>query len=93
MGEAGRELVRYAVDGLMKPFEQEDLPMLEAQQRNLGDSDFWSLQPALLSLDAGAIRARRVMERLIAEERAARTEPVAQTVAVESLRRASWAEA
>ena len=71
MGEAGRELVRYAVDGLMKPFEQEDLPMLEAQQRNLGDNDFWALQPALLPLDAGAIRARRVMERLLAEERAA----------------------
>ncbi|SDH29132.1 vanillate O-demethylase monooxygenase subunit [Paraburkholderia phenazinium] len=71
MGEAAREMVRYAVDGLMKPFEQEDLPMLEAQQRSLGESDFWALQPALLPIDAGAIRARRIMERLIAEERAA----------------------
>lgn len=69
MGDAGRELVRYAVDGLMKPFELEDLPMLEAQQNNLGDADFWSAQPALLPIDQGAIRARRIMERLIASER------------------------
>jgi hypothetical protein len=69
MGEAGRELVRYAVDGLMKPFEREDLPMLEAQQQNLGDTDFWDAQPALLPIDQGAIRARRIMERMIASER------------------------
>ncbi|QCP52312.1 aromatic ring-hydroxylating dioxygenase subunit alpha [Trinickia violacea] len=71
MGDAGRELVRYAVEGLMQPFEHEDLPMLEAQQKSLGDSDFWAAQPALLPIDAGAIRARRVMERRIAEERTA----------------------
>lgn len=69
MGEAGRELLRYTVDGIMKPFEHEDLPMLEAQQRNLGDADFWSAQPALLPIDQGAIRARRIMERLIGSER------------------------
>ncbi|MFP6560929.1 Rieske 2Fe-2S domain-containing protein [Paraburkholderia sp. B3] len=72
MGDAGRELVRYAVDGLMKPFELEDLPMLEAQQRNLGELDFWAAQPALLPIDQGAIRARRIMERLLARERDAR---------------------
>jgi vanillate O-demethylase monooxygenase subunit len=71
MGDAARGLVRYAVEGLMKPFECEDLPMLEAQQKNLGDNDFWAMQPALLPIDAGAIRARRVMERLIAAEQGA----------------------
>jgi vanillate O-demethylase monooxygenase subunit len=68
MGDVGRALVRFAIDGLMQPFEHEDLPMLEAQQKNLGDSDFWAAQPALLPIDAGAIRARRFMEQLIAEE-------------------------
>ncbi len=68
MGAAGQELVRYAVDGLMKPFEHEDLPMLEAQQIRMAGREFWSMQPALLPIDTGAIRARRVMERLLAEE-------------------------
>lgn len=74
MGEAGQQLVRYAVDGLMKPFEHEDLPMLEAQQARMGGQEFWSMQPALLPIDMGAIRARRVMERLIAKEAAQRAE-------------------
>lgn len=81
MGEAARGLVRYAVEGLMKPFECEDLPMLEAQQNNLGDNDFWAMQPALLPIDAGAIRARRVMERLIAAERSDQPAP-ARTIAI-----------
>jgi vanillate O-demethylase monooxygenase subunit len=58
----------------MKPFEHEDLPMLEAQQARMGGQEFWSMQPALLPIDMGAIRARRVMERLIAKEAAQRAE-------------------
>ena len=71
MGEAAEALVRHAVDGLMQPFEHEDLPMLAAQQQAMGDADFWSLGPALLPVDAGAVRARRIVERLLREERAA----------------------
>jgi vanillate O-demethylase monooxygenase subunit len=55
--------------------------MLEAQQNNLGDNDFWAMQPALLPIDAGAIRARRVMERLIAAERGDQPAP-ARTIAI-----------
>lgn len=76
MGDAGRALVRYAVDGLMKPFEHEDLPMLEAQQQRMAGREFWSMQPALLPIDTGAIRARRVMERLLAQESAQREEAI-----------------
>ncbi|MDR3096683.1 MAG: aromatic ring-hydroxylating dioxygenase subunit alpha [Paraburkholderia sp.] len=72
MGDAGRELVRYAVEGLMRPFEREDLPMLEAQQARIGDTDFWDARPALLPIDRGAIRARRIMEGLITAEREGR---------------------
>lgn len=53
------------------PFEQEDLPILEAVQRNMGDAEFWDLKPVLLPGDAPAIRARRVLDQLIAGERAA----------------------
>lgn len=72
MGEAARTLVEYAVDGLMRPFRQEDLPMLEAQQRAIGDRDFWAARPVMLSIDGAAVQARRVMERKLAEERAER---------------------
>ncbi|RKP44601.1 aromatic ring-hydroxylating dioxygenase subunit alpha [Trinickia fusca] len=68
MGEAARTLVEYAVDGLMTPFKEEDLPMLEAQQCALGDQDFWQARPVLLSIDGAAIRARRIMDRKIATE-------------------------
>ncbi len=49
-------MVRYAIDGLMPPFEREDLPMLAAQQQAIGDADFWSLKPLMLSIDAGGAR-------------------------------------
>jgi vanillate O-demethylase monooxygenase subunit len=68
-GPQGEAAVEHIVAGARQPFEHEDLPMLEAQQEAIGDSDFWSLRPVLLAGDAGAIRARRVLDRLIAEER------------------------
>jgi phenylpropionate dioxygenase-like ring-hydroxylating dioxygenase large terminal subunit len=71
MGEDARVVVRLATEGLMQPFRDEDLPMLEAQQQVIGSADFWSLQPVMLPIDKGAVRARRIMERLIAAERAA----------------------
>lgn len=52
-------------------FSQQDKPMLEAQQRRIGDAEFWSLEPILLAGDAGAVRARRKLEALIAAEAAA----------------------
>jgi vanillate O-demethylase monooxygenase subunit len=45
--------------------------MLEAQQLAMGDDDFWSLKPVLLPGDAAAIRARRVLDGLIAQEKEA----------------------
>jgi len=50
-------------------FRGEDKPMLEAQQSRMGDADFWSLKPVLLTLDAGAVRARRKLAALIEAER------------------------
>lgn len=50
-------------------FAQQDKPMLEAQQRNAGPSDFWSLNPVLLTSDAGAVRVRRKLTALIEAEK------------------------
>lgn len=71
MGPHGAELVVKRLEGMRVPFETEDLPMLEAQQRAMGGADFWSLKPILLPGDAPAVRARRVLDQLITAEQAA----------------------
>ena len=45
--------------------------MLEAQQRRIGDAEFWSLKPVLLAGDAGSVRVRRKLQQLVAEEQPA----------------------
>lgn len=51
-------------------FSGEDKPLVEGQQQAMGESDLWSLKPILLAGDAGAVRVRRVLERLLNEESA-----------------------
>ena len=65
--EAFGAMLRGALE---QAFVQEDKPMLEAQQARMGTSDLWSLGPILLPIDAGAVRARRKLDALIASERA-----------------------
>ncbi|HGM4966718.1 aromatic ring-hydroxylating dioxygenase subunit alpha [Pseudomonas monteilii] len=68
MGDMARQIAEDQVSGLAKPFTEEDLPMLEAQQLAMGGKEFWEMNPILLPSDAGAIRARRVLDTLIATE-------------------------
>jgi phenylpropionate dioxygenase-like ring-hydroxylating dioxygenase large terminal subunit len=68
MGDEGARRAASDAEFLRAPFESEDLPMLEDQQRNMGDVEFWSLKPVLLPGDAAAVRARRVLEGLIKAE-------------------------
>jgi vanillate O-demethylase monooxygenase subunit len=60
-------------------FHGEDVPMIEAQQRSLGEvTDLLSLKPVLLASDAGAVRIRRVLAARIARETAsAQANPLA----------------
>lgn len=56
-------------------FEEQDRPMVEAQQRaydRAGGPD--ALKPVMLSIDSGPLRARRKLDALIAAERAAQLE-------------------
>jgi vanillate O-demethylase monooxygenase subunit len=48
-------------------FKDQDVPVIEAQQRCM-DQAQEPLRPALLSIDAGPIRYRKVLDRLLAEE-------------------------
>lgn len=67
----GNTWVQEHVTGLSRPFTEEDRPMVEAQQAAIGDRDFWSLQPVLLRTDAAAVRARRIHDQLLRQEREA----------------------
>lgn len=68
MGEEGERRARHDIAYLRRPFEDEDLPILEVQQRSMGDASFWSLKPVLLPSDAPAVRTRRVLDALIKKE-------------------------
>jgi vanillate O-demethylase monooxygenase subunit len=60
----------YIRAALSRAFVEEDKPMIEAQQRRMGEADLWDLDPILLPTDAAAVRVRRLLDRLLAEERA-----------------------
>ncbi|WP_395392096.1 aromatic ring-hydroxylating dioxygenase subunit alpha [Novosphingobium sp. BL-8A] len=50
-------------------FDQEDKPMIEAAYANVKGRDFWSEKPLSLGIDLGGTRARRLLERFIAQEK------------------------
>lgn len=50
-------------------FTREDNPMIEAIDEQMEGADLWSLNPILLRGDSAAVRVRRQIEKLIAEER------------------------
>lgn len=73
--EAGMELFKIA-------FEIEDKPMLEAVQSNM-TQDFWSERPVIMRSDAGGIRCRRRLAKMIRGENVASSvvEPAAEGIA------------
>lgn len=67
-GDRDPEMDQGRLSSLRKAFDTQDKPMIEAVQRNMGTHDLDSLHPVMLSVDAGPIRARRVLSQLIANE-------------------------
>jgi phenylpropionate dioxygenase-like ring-hydroxylating dioxygenase large terminal subunit len=59
--------VQYAA-AMRYAFSVEDKPMLEGQQRRLGDTDLFDRNPVLLNTDAASTRARRLYAQLLASE-------------------------
>ena len=45
--------------------------MIEAQRDAIEGEDFWEMKPVILAGDAGAVRARRILRKLIREEQQA----------------------
>jgi vanillate O-demethylase monooxygenase subunit len=65
--EAGRKLQEIT----QRVFTTEDIPMIEAQQRNLGKTaDILALRPVTLEPDTPAVRARMILADLIRREAA-----------------------
>ncbi len=52
-------------------FGEQDAPMIHAAQEEMGTIDLMSLNPVLLQIDAAAMRCRRLLSKLIDEERIA----------------------
>lgn len=71
LGDWGAEAAQRNVAGLREPFLREDKPMVEGQQRALAGRSFWDMKPVLLEVDAPAVRARRVLDQMLAAEQAA----------------------
>lgn len=59
----------YIREALSRAFVEEDKPMIEGQQRRMGEAELWDLDPILLPTDVAAVRVRRLLDRLIAGER------------------------
>jgi phenylpropionate dioxygenase-like ring-hydroxylating dioxygenase large terminal subunit len=51
-------------------FENEDGPVIQATQDEMGTTDFFSLNPVLMSNDIAAVRVRKLLKKLIESERA-----------------------
>ncbi|WP_077034718.1 aromatic ring-hydroxylating dioxygenase subunit alpha [Pelomonas sp. KK5] len=49
-------------------FIEQDKPMLEAQQQYIGERDILAMKPVLLATDAGSVRIRRTLRRMIEAE-------------------------
>lgn len=71
MGTLAAELAASRVEGVRKPFETEDLPIVEAQQARMGNADFWDMKPIVLPSDAAGVLVRRLLAQMIEREQAA----------------------
>ena len=62
------ELTRISREQILFAFAQEDKPIIEAVQRNMGTGDLWALKPVLLRSDTGAVQVRRMLRALIEKQ-------------------------
>jgi phenylpropionate dioxygenase-like ring-hydroxylating dioxygenase large terminal subunit len=65
-----REYNSQYADAMRYAFTVEDKPMIEGQQRRLGDADLLDCNPVLLASDVASTRARKVYSDLLAAEAA-----------------------
>ena len=72
------QVTEMAAAVMKNVFETQDGPMIEAQQRDMGDStDFLNHKPIILKADAAGVMARRIMAQKIKAEAAGGSEETA----------------
>jgi phenylpropionate dioxygenase-like ring-hydroxylating dioxygenase large terminal subunit len=54
--------------GTKDAFTNEDAPMITAVQKRMAGRDLWAMKPVLLTTDAGAVRVRRILTKLLEAE-------------------------
>ena len=54
--------------GIQSAFENEDEPMIRAARSRMQSNDLFAHRPALLPIDEAAVRARRIIKKLLASE-------------------------
>lgn len=57
------------IAGMHAAFEDEDGPLVKAVQDEMGDREFFSLKPALMTNDVAPVKVRRLLDRMIKAER------------------------
>lgn len=65
-----QELSTITAEMARRAFEDEDEPMIRGCQEMMGTTDLFSLGPVMLKTDVAAVRARLLLDRLIAAEAA-----------------------
>ena len=60
------------IQAMHQAFLTEDGPVIEAVHAEMGTADFFSLKPVLMSNDIAPVKVRRLLQKLIADEAAAR---------------------
>ncbi len=68
--EDNAEYNAQKIAGMHAAFEDEDGPLVQAVQREMGNAEFFSLDPVLMSNDVAPVKVRRLLDRMIREEQA-----------------------
>jgi vanillate O-demethylase monooxygenase subunit len=69
-GEWAEQMAKEQVQALRQPFEDEDLPLIEAQQLNISDAET-EIRPMVLNVDMAGHSARRILQKQIKAEQEA----------------------
>ena len=71
------EIDQFLREGITYAFEHEDEPMVRAVAERMGGKPLFDLKPALLPQDEAAVRARRILAKMINDEQPANAEVAA----------------
>ncbi|MEL7560263.1 aromatic ring-hydroxylating dioxygenase subunit alpha [Stutzerimonas chloritidismutans] len=66
--EEDGEYNRLKIQGMHAAFEDEDGPIIRAVQAEMGEADFFLLNPVLMSNDVAPVKVRRLLRKLVEQE-------------------------